>query len=364
MHTYYSIRLHSVIQYRKIMAKKSIQRRVTGKDIAEIAGVSQSTVSRVLSSEETSSLISEETAQRIKQIAKNMGYSPNPIARALRGERTNLIGLIVREIADPFFAGVIEEINYTFKEKGFNVILGHVHSDPTEGRQITRILDSRQCDGMIFLGDLYDDMKYINEIREQDHPALTMCRGNEEKIPYVNCNNEQGTHLLVEHLLSLGHKNLAFIDGGSIGDLRERRRTFSRLEQNHPELTCTIIQAERNDFEGGFKAMNALLMKKDVPTAIMAADDGMAVGVLKAITSAGLRVPEDISVTGFDDIELSRYTIPALTTIRQPIEKMAEIAVDMLIKMIDRQPLTENEKFVSLEPELIIRDSSGPIKRK
>lgn len=347
------------------MDKKSNQKRVTGKDIAAMAGVSQSTVSRVLSSEETSSLISEETAMRIRKIAKNMGYSPNPIARALRGEKTNLIGLIVREIADPFFAGVIEELNFAFRQEGFNVILGHVHSDPAEGRQITRILDSRQCDGMVFLGDLNDDMKYINEIREEGHPAITMCRGNEEeKIPFVNCNNKQGTKMLIEHLIALGHKNIAFIDGGSIGDIRERRETFINLEEKYPEITWSTIQAERNDYQGGCKAMNILLQKAQRPTGVLAADDGMAVGVLKAISDAGLSIPQDISVAGFDDIELSRYTIPALTTVRQPIEEMAKIAVEMLIKMIDNHPLSGPEQFVSLEPKLIIRESTGPIKKE
>jgi len=365
MHTYYSIRLHFVIQYVQVMAKKMAQKRVTGKDIASIAGVSQSTVSRVLSSDEPSALISEETANRIRQIARKMGYSPNPIARALRGEGTNLIGLIVREIADPFFAEVIKEINSTFKQKGFNVILGHVHSDPTEGRELTRILDSRQCDGMIFLGDLFDDMQYINEIREEGHPAITMCRGNqEEKVPFVNCNNEKGTKLIIKHLLDLGHKKMAFIDGGSIGDIQERLETFSQLSGNNPELTCKVIKAERNDFNGGFKAMNTLLASDVVPTAIVAADDGMAVGVLKAISKSGLKVPEDISVAGFDDIELANYTIPSLTTIRQPVDEMAEIAANMLIKMIEGEPLSESEKYVSLEPMLVIRDSTGPAKQK
>lgn len=341
------------------------QKRITGKDIASIAGVSQSTVSRVLSSDGSSTLISEETANRIKQIAREMGYSPNPIARALRGEGTNLIGLIVRDIADPFFTEVIKEINSTFKQKGFNVILGHVHSDPTEGREITRILDSRQCDGMIFLGDLFDDMQYINEIREEGHPAITMCRGNqEEKVPFVNCNNEKGTRLILDHLISLGHRRIAFIDGGSIGDIQERLKVFSQFSKNNPELTCAVIKAERNDFNGGFKAMNALLASNAMPTAIVAADDGMAVGVLKAISDAGLKVPGDISVAGFDDIELANYTIPSLTTIRQPVGEMAEIAATMLTKMIVGVPLINAEMYVSLEPMLIVRNSTGPVKQK
>ena len=347
------------------MDKKTEQKNVTGKDIAELAGVSQSTVSRVLSSTGDDSLISEKTAARIRAIAKEVGYSPNPIARALRGEKTYLIGLIVREIADPFFAGIIEELIGGFRQFGYSVILGHGHSDPTEALEITRVLDSRQCDGMIFLGDLNDDMKYIKSIIEQDHPAVTMCRGNQpDPIPSVNCNNASGTRMLIDHLLELGHKKIDFIDGGSIGDIRERRTAFSQLEEQYSNLFNTIITAERNNFEGGYKAAKTLLEKEDLPTAIMAADDGMAVGVLSALKDAGFDVPGQISVTGFDDIELSKYLVPGLTTIRQPIEEMSKAVIDMLLKLINKQSLTEAEMNVILEPKLIVRDSSGPVSGK
>lgn len=345
------------------MTKKHDPGKITGKDIAKIAGVSQSTVSRVLGSGgDSSSLISKETAEKIKRIADELGYSPNPIARALRGEKTNLIGLIVREIADPFFAGIIEKINISFKNKGFNVILAHVHSDPNEARQITKVLDARQCDGMIFLGDLYDDLKYITETRDSGHPAIAMCRGSqEEKIPFVNCDNEMGTRLIIDHMYSLGHRNFAFIDGGSIGDIRERRKAFEDLESRNMEVTCSIIKAERNDYKGGFDAMHELLNQQQVPTAIIAADDGMAIGALKAIDSSKYRVPTDISIAGFDDIELSRYSIPSITTIHQPISEMAEIGADMLIKMINNVPISNEEQHISIEPKLIIRDSTGPV---
>jgi DNA-binding LacI/PurR family transcriptional regulator len=342
------------------MTKKARQKRATGKDIAALAGVSQSTVSRVLSSEASSPLISEETASRVKEIARSLGYSPNPIARALRGEKTNLIGLVVREIADPFFAGIIAEISSECRRMGFSVILGYFDSEAAEEMQITRVLDSRQCDGMIFLGDLNDDMKYINEVLDEGHPAVTLCWGQrEERIPSVNCNNESGVLMMIEHLLELGHKDFVFVDGGFIGDIRERRTTFLRLGEKYPGLSLSIIQAERNSFGAGYKAMQTLLERQDIPTAVMAADDGIAVGVLSAIRNAGLDVPGQISVSGFDDIELSRYIVPSLTTVRQPIEDMAKEAVRMLNLLINRQVLAESEMYVSLRPELIIRDSTG-----
>jgi DNA-binding LacI/PurR family transcriptional regulator len=343
------------------MSKKEEKRKITGKDIGALAGVSQSTVSRVLSSEESSPLISEETIKRIREIAEKEGYSPNPIARALRGEKTNLIGLVVREISDPFFAGVIEQISSALRKRSYSLILGYFDSQTEDGMQkITRILDSRQCDGMIFLGDLNDGMKYVNEVIDEGHPAVTLCWGKQSGIfPTVNCNNERGVKMLVEHLVELGHKDFVFIDGGFIGDIRERRAVIKQFSLDYPDLTFSIVRAESNSSEGGFKAMQALIDSGRIPSAVLGADDSLAIGILSAINRAGLTVPKAISVTGFDDIELAKFTDPPLTTIRQPIEEMANEAVQMLINLIDKKELSESELSISCAPKLIIRESTS-----
>ncbi len=342
------------------MTKTIKQKRITSRDVAARAGVSQSTVSRVLGSEEASSFISEETAQRVKEAAQEMGYSPNPIARALRGEKTNLIGLIVREIADPFFADLIEVLSFRFRREGLNMILGHVHSDADEGMQIARVLDSRQCDGMIFLGDLRDDMKYIKAIMNEGHPAITMCRGSQiESIPSINCNNAAGMNMLIDHLMAYGHKHLAFVDGGYIGDLYERQKTFLKLKERFPDMKLSLIQAEKNNFEGGYKAMQMLMKEPALPTAVMAADDSMAVGILHSAREAGINVPQQMSVTGFDDIDLAKYAIPALTTVQQPLEEMADEAYKMISKLIDKKPLHKAEMYMKLEPKLVVRESTS-----
>jgi len=342
--------------------KKEEKRRITGKDIAELAGVSQSTVSRVLSSSESSPLISEETANRVKEIAEKEGYLPNPIARALRGEKTNLIGLVVREISDPFFAGIIEQISFALRQHSYSVILGYLDSQAEDGMQkITRILDSRQCDGMIFLGDLNDGMKNVQEVINEGHPAVTLCWGKQsDEIPSVNCNNERGVKLLIDHLVELGHKEFVFIDGGFIGDIRERRSMIEHYSKENTNLSFSIVRTESNSFEGGYKAMRGLIDKMNIPSAVLGADDSLAIGILSAIYEAGLDVPKMISVTGFDDIELSRFTTPPLTTIRQPIEEMANKAVETLINLINKNELTKEELSISCAPKLIIRESTGP----
>lgn len=337
--------------------------RVTAKDIAAIAGVSQSTVSRVLSSDEPSGFISEETTKRVREIAKQLHYKPNPIARALRGEGTNMIGLVVREIADPFFAGLIEILSDQIRNAGYTVVLGHAHSDSSEGLQMAKILDSRQCDGIIFLGDLRDDQTILQTFLVERNPVVALCRGKKiVSVPTVNSANTTGMRMLLDHLYGLGHKHIAFIDGGWLGDIQERREFFLKERGEVSDLhTLDWIQADNDNPESGCEAMTKLLESKPRPTAVMASDDFMAIGVIKAIFDAGLRIPDDISVTGFDDISIARFTIPALTTVRQPIEEMGRTTIKLLIDQIKGNEIAEENKFVQLLPELIIRSSTGPV---
>jgi LacI family transcriptional regulator len=336
-------------------------RRKTSRDVAELAGVSQSTVSRVLSSNEDTGFIGKATAERVRAAARQLGYSPNPIARALRGQKTNLIGLVVREISDPFFAVLIESISAEARNLGLNVVLGHVHSDPNEGLQLTRVLDSRQCDGLVLLGDLRDDQSVIDKIVKEGYPVVALCRGKRDHNLFnVNCDNKAGIELLLDYLINNGHRQVTFVDGGWYGDIKERREAFLAYKTDHKMgKSFNWIQAEENNFEGGFQTMNSILRLSQRPTAIVAADDAMAFGILKAAYDNGIRVPEDLSVTGFDDIPLASYTIPSLTTIRQPFENMAKRALEILMSQIDN-PSEKNQLFYELMPPiLIIRESTG-----
>ena len=347
-------------------SEKNVNKRnITSKDVAALAGVSQSTVSRVLSSNDrTNNFISKETSDRVKKAADDLGYSPNPIARALRGQSTNLIGLVVREIADPFFAELIEVLSIQIREAGLNVVLGHAHSDPGQALEMAHVLDSRQCDGVIFLGDLRNDENALRSILTENHPVVALCRGKSVfSLPTVNVNNEIGIGLLIDHLLSLGHKNFIFIDGGWFGDIHERRNIFlNKMENYEDELQFTWFQANDNSAGGGYQAMHEVIKMTPMPTAIMASDDGMATGILKAAFDLGVNIPADVSITGFDDIDCANFTIPGLTTIRQPMEDMAKLALNLLQQQINHKQIPEEEVFNQIPPELIVRQSTGPSK--
>jgi LacI family transcriptional regulator len=341
---------------------KSTRPMVTAKDVAVLAGVSQSTVSRVLNNK-TSQLISEETAQRVREAAAQLGYSPNPIARALRGKRTNLLGLVVREIADPFFAKFIEVLSAQARDENYHVVLSHAHSDPGEALHMASVLDGRQCDGVLLLGDLRDDRAVLQTMLRHNRAIVALCRGSQfVSVPTVNCDNRGGMRLLLDLLYELGHRRLAFIDGGWLGDIRERREAFlDYLSERNLTLSPEWIQAEVNDSDGGYRVMRALLNLSPRPTAVAASDDVMAIGALKAAADAGLRVPADISIVGFDDIEMVRFVSPSLTTVRQPIEEMCRRAIQLLLDMIDGQVIPDDEMLVQTPPELIVRESTGPV---
>ncbi len=337
--------------------------RITARDVADRVGVSPSTVSRVLNRNK-SDLISEETRQRVLQTAAQLGYTPDPIARALRGKKSNLLGLIVREIADPFFAEFISQLSVQARNLNYHLVLGHAQSDPEEALAMTSVLDTRHTDGVIILGDLKDDEAALEEMLAGKHAVVGVCRGPSPASLYtINTDNFAGSYRLLDHLYDLGHRRLGFIDGGWLGDLRERRDAFLNYIQARDLLLLPEwIQAQPNDAEGGYRAMQNFIALPERPTAIFAGDDIMAVGALKAVSDAGLTVPGDFSVVGFDDIELAKFFCPALTTMQQPIDAMSQHVLSLILELINDPEFRREETLIRIPPLLVVRQSTGPVK--
>jgi DNA-binding LacI/PurR family transcriptional regulator len=345
----------------KIPAERS-RGRITARDVGEQVGVSPSTVSRVLNNNRID-LISEETRRRVLQAAAQLGYTPDPIARALRGKKSHLLGLIVREIADPFFARFISELSVQARDLNYHLVLGHAHSDPREALTMTTVLDTRHTDGVIVLGDLKDDEAALHEMLEGNHAVVGVCRGPSPASLYtVNTDNYAGTYGLLDHLYALGHRRFGFIDGGWLGDLRERREAFLRyIGERKLTLRPEWIQAQSNNAEGGYRAMQSLIGLKERPTAVVAADDIMAIGALKAVADSGLRVPDDFSVVGFDDIELAGFLCPALTTMRQPIDEMSQHVLSLVLELINEPHFQREKTLIQIPPVLVVRQSTGQV---
>lgn len=340
---------------------------VTMRDVAERAGVSQSTVSRVLSNSETQIPISQETRERVERIAEEIGYRPHPGARSLSGKRTGLMGLIVREINDPFFAELIDVVSTVAKERDYDLVLGNAKRDPGNALVLRdRMLDLRYCDGILLCGDLREsseDRTFLAKMEGQ-HPLVSVSRGSTQLVgntPSVGVDNRKGVFLALDHLAGLGHRRIACLDAGRLGDLWERLEAYREFMQRRlgyvPEK---YVHPAENTYSGGYEATEHLLSLPTPPTAIFGADDVMSVGALAAAADLGRPVPHCLSIVGFDDVDLSRRVRPALTTVRQRVEEIGRTAVELLLETIDGQSQWDISPHILIEPELVVRESCGP----
>lgn len=330
----------------------------TMRDIAEATSVSQSTVSRVLSGTPTAVPIAEATRERVMETARELGYRPNPLARGLRGAPTMLLGVIVRDVTDPFFAGAIEAASLEANRRGYNVVLGHAHQSADEAVALWGILEARHCDALLFLGDLGDRPDLIEDLQNTSSPVVALWHGSRDSgIPTVSVDNRGGIVAIVDHLVGLGHERIAFAGPRRLGDITERTDAFEASVHGHGLATPGdyILEAS-NEYAGGVLALDRLMQRAQPPTAIVAPTDVIAIGMLHAAERRGLRVPADISITGFDDIPVAAVSVPSLTTVRMPTEAMIRAAVDLVVGPED----PERDFHPVLETELVIRASTGP----
>ncbi len=197
------------------------------RDIAAAANVSQSTVSRVLNNAPTRVPIAEETRERVTLAARKLGYRPNPLARGLRGAPTMLLGAVVRDITDPFFAGAIEALSIEAMARGYNVVLGHAQGRTDQALALTAVLETRHCDAIVLLGDMQDQPRLLADLRTSLVPVVALWQGSSLlEVPTVDVDNVAGVRDGLEHLVELGHRRIAFVSGRHLGDIREREAAF------------------------------------------------------------------------------------------------------------------------------------------
>lgn len=332
-------------------------RPVTMRDIARATDLSQSTVSRILNRTPTLVPIAEGTRERVIATAMALGYRPNPLARGLRGASTMLLGLIVRDITDPFFAGAIEAVTMAASSRGYNVVLGHAHARVDEAITLWGVLEARHCDAILLLGDTSDQPRLLQDLANAHVPVVALWQGTQATdIGSVSVDNRAGIRAVLDHLTGLGHRRIAFLGGRRLGDIKEREEAFVNYyaELREP-LREGYVQHGVNDPETGVAALDRLLALPEPPTAVVAATDVLATGLLHAGHARGLRVPEQLSVTGFDDIPFAAFTVPALTTVRMPMREIVEQAVHMVLD----EPDTAPGNTQVLQPSLVVRASTG-----
>ncbi|MFL5726428.1 MAG: LacI family DNA-binding transcriptional regulator [Chloroflexota bacterium] len=331
------------------------------RDIALAANVSQSTVSRVLNDVPTRVPIAAETRERVTLTARKLGYRPNPLARGLRGAPTMLLGAVVRDITDPFFAGAIEALSVTAMSQGYNLVLGHARGRADDALALTAVLETRHCDAIVLLGDLQDQPRLLADLADSIVPVVGLWQGSSPlAVPTVDVDNRAGVHAGLDHLLELGHERIAFVSGRPLGDIREREAAFADyMQERFGGVADGHIQHVSNTPGGGEAAIRALLALPDPPTAVMTSTDTLAVGALHAAYSQGVVVPTDLSVVGFDDILLASHTVPALTTLRMPTTQIVAEGVRLAIELARDSRAPHEAGVTVMAPSLIVRQSTA-----
>jgi DNA-binding LacI/PurR family transcriptional regulator len=326
--------------------------------------VSQSTVSRVLNDTPTSVPIAVETRERVREVAKRLGYRPNPLARGLRGARTMLLGVIVREITDPFFSMAIESLSTEALARGYNVVLGSAHSKVDEAIALKAVLETRHCDAIVLLGDMRDEPRFLDDLRASRTPVIALWYGTElEGVPTVNTDNRAGMVAGLDHLIGFGHRRIAFIGGRPLGDIRERRTAYlDHLREREIPVPEEYVQNVTNEPAGGDAALRTLMSLATPPTAVVCSSDHLATGVLHAAADLGLDVPGELSVIGFDDIPMASYTVPSLTTVHMPVAEMTAIAARLAMDEAETSDEGGAHTYVVI-PNLVVRTSTGEAPR-
>jgi DNA-binding LacI/PurR family transcriptional regulator len=332
-------------------------------DVADAAGVAQSTVSRVLNDAHALIPVSEATRTRVRAVAAELGYQPHPFARSLRGAPSMLLGAVVRDITDPFFAGTIEALSIEAKARGYSVVLGHAQATADEALALTAVLEARQCDAIVLLGDLRDEPRLVDDLRSSPVRVVALWHGGQQHghgFPTVSVDNRCGIRAALDHLTELGHRRIAFVGGESHGDIRERRGAYLEyLADAQIAARQSYICHVPNSIAGGVRAMSALFACEPRPTAILAATDILAVGLIHGAYELGVAVPNDLSIVGFDDIPIAAGTVPGLTTVKMPTAQIISAGVELAVGE-SAQSATDAPELV-FEPKLVVRRSTAAI---
>jgi DNA-binding LacI/PurR family transcriptional regulator len=332
------------------------------RDIAIASNVSQSTVSRVLNNAPTRVPIAPETRERVRAAAKRLGYRPNPLARGLRGAATMLLGAVVRDITDPFFAGAFESLSVEAMARGYNVVLGNAHARADEAYALTAVLETRHCDAIVLLGDMQDQPQLLADLHDSFVPVVALWQGSTlHELPAVDVDNDAGVLAGLEHLVGLGHRRIGFVSGRRFGDLREREAAFlAFMRDRFGGVPDGYVVQVPNTPADGDRALRTLMSLDEPPTAIMTSTDTLAFGVLHGAHEVGRSIPRDLSVVGFDDIFLASHTVPALTTLRMPTAEIIAAGVQMAIERIGQGGAAREPSIKLFTPTLIVRRSTAP----
>jgi len=331
----------------------------TMKQVAERAGVSTTTVSHVLNN---TRVVSEDVQERVRAAMKDLRYIPSAVARSLKGDKTHTIGMMIPNNTNPYFAELIQGIEDASFKQGYNVILCNAYDDTRKQTAYLQVLMEKRIDGLILVASGADAEL---SARLQHLPIPTVLVDREVpgvEADFVEADHEEGGYLATRYLIELGHRDIACVSGPiDLPPSRARVEGYLRALKE-AGLRFRLDYLVRSDFtsEGGYQGFSQLLALPKPPSAIFASNDLMAIGGICAASARGVRVPDQLSVLGYDDIALASFTTPPLTTVAQPKYEMGELTARLLLERVGGQ--NDSLRRELLHTRLVVRQSTSPLK--
>jgi LacI family transcriptional regulator len=338
-------------------------KRPTQKDVAKKAGVSRSTVSYVLNDQEDLKIaISDETRQRVMEAIAELGYEPDARAQALRRGNTNIVGVIIPVIENPFFWQTLTGITDALRDAGYSLHLYHNPQDLRQGAYTVRELTRQRVEGFILLAAVKYMLPSLSDYLRSAGQPIVEITASEAEFDHVMHGYSEGTRLLMQHLLDLGHRQIGFIYGVTrevqgLDRLLVYRQVLDEeglSESRRFEVHCG------DQMKDAYQAAYDLLNQEDRPTALLVINDMLSIAVMRAAHDLGLVIPDDLSIAGFDDIPFSTYITPRLTTVSGLAEQSGRDAVQLLLARLAEPDLPR--QVTSTRVELVVRESTGPVR--
>ncbi|WP_317058056.1 substrate-binding domain-containing protein [Vibrio cholerae] len=327
----------------------------TMKDIARLAGVSTSTVSHVINK---SRFVSDEIVERVNNAAQQLNYAPSALARSLKMNRTKTIGMLVTTSTNPFFGEVVKGVERSCYHQGYNLILCNTEGDNQRMKASINTLLQKRVDGLLLMCSTLEGERLDVFDRYPDIPVVVMDWGPilfaSDKI---QDNSLQGGYMAAKHLIECGHREIGCITGPLIRHQAQMRYEGYKRALAEAGIAINPDWIVESDFEceGGYQAFEKLYERGKLPSALFVCNDMMAMGVIQAANQRSLRIPDDLSLIGYDDVHIAKFMTPALTTIHQPKYRLGKAAVDTLLYRLENPDTTA--QVVQLEPTLVVRNS-------
>jgi LacI family transcriptional regulator len=341
------------------MSKKDITKKATIRDVAKLAGVTPAVVSRVFNKDENLN-IKDETRENVLNAIQELQYKPNAVARSLRTHSMNTIGMLIADIINPFYSQIIKGVQSEAEKAGYCLILCDTNDDPASEKRYIETLHSQFVDGVI-LSSTYVEDDVVDLIEGLGINYVMVNRGSSNShAPYVKTNEIEGMALAVNHLIELGHTKIACISGPLYAETAVRRMTGYRKAMKEADIAYNpkyVIEGTFDEKSGYEACKEYLRLGDDRPTAICTSNDLVAIGVMRALKETNLRIPEDISLVGYNNIWVTSLLSPPLTTVETPLFEMGQEAFKVLLGLITGDE--EMNYRVTLPNKLIIRESTA-----